>query len=195
MGSKHSISNLGYCYLYGRGMEANISLAIAYFKIASMKGDIDASYKLGDIYSSDKWGLKDNEMSVYYYRLAASYIIDDNWSEDNVFWTKKLSKYPSLCFALGRELLSGINMTRDIALSYIVLKHAFDGYTQELMNGAEWYQSSFDNVKALLQDFRYDEVRDRIDKRFANPYDEEDDDFDDEDDNDEIDEVIEDDEF
>ena len=58
------------------------------------------------------------------------------------------------------------------------------------MNGAELYQSSFDNVKALLQDFRYDEVRDRIDKRFADPYNE-DDDFDDEDDNDEIDEVIE----
>ena len=50
MGEIHSISNLGYCYLYGRDIEANTSLAIAYFTIAAQKGDIDANYKLGDIW-------------------------------------------------------------------------------------------------------------------------------------------------
>ena len=79
MGNIQAISNLGYCYLYGRDIESNLSLAIAYFKIASMNQNIDAAYKLGDIYGSEKWGLKDIEMSVYYYRMAVSFILDDDW--------------------------------------------------------------------------------------------------------------------
>ena len=90
MGDKHATSNLGYCYLYGRGIEANLSFAIAYFKIAAIREDIDACYKLGDIYSSDKWGVKDSEMSVYYYRLAASFILEDEWNKNRVLWCGEL---------------------------------------------------------------------------------------------------------
>ena len=75
MGNVNSISNLGYCYLYGRGIEANLSLALAYFIVAANKGDVDAAYKLGDVYGSDKWGIKDQEMSIYYYRMAASFSV------------------------------------------------------------------------------------------------------------------------
>lgn len=56
MGNVDSISNLGYCYLYGRDIEQNISLAMAYFKVAADRKSADAAYKLGDIYGSDKWG-------------------------------------------------------------------------------------------------------------------------------------------
>lgn len=50
MGNVQATANLGYCYLYGRDIEPNLSLAIAYFKIASVNDNIDAAYKLGDIY-------------------------------------------------------------------------------------------------------------------------------------------------
>ena len=69
MGDMNAVSNLGYCYLYGRDIEQNTSLAIAYFKTAAENGVIDAMYKLGDIYSSDKWNVKDVELSLYYYNM------------------------------------------------------------------------------------------------------------------------------
>ena len=84
MGNIHAVSNLGYCYLYGRDTEPDTQLAIAYFKTAAAGGDVDAAYKLGDIYSRDKWGLKDPEMSVYYYRMAASFIIDTPWENSYI---------------------------------------------------------------------------------------------------------------
>ena len=64
MGDMNAVSNLGYCYLYGRDIEQNTSLAIAYFRTAAENGVIDAMYKLGDIYSSDKWNVKDVELSL-----------------------------------------------------------------------------------------------------------------------------------
>ena len=84
MGNPQAISNLGYCYLYGRDIEPNLSLAIAYFKIAARHELVDAAYKLGDIYGSDKWGVKDKEMSNYYYRMAISFIIDEEWENSKV---------------------------------------------------------------------------------------------------------------
>ena len=75
MGNLDSVSNLGYCYLYGRDIPQDTALAIAYFKIASEGGNPDTAYKLGDIYSRDKWGLADKELSIYYYSLAMKYII------------------------------------------------------------------------------------------------------------------------
>lgn len=173
MGCTHSISNLGYCYLYGRGIKANLSLAIAYFKIAAKREDIDACYKLGDIYSSNKWGLKDDELAVYYYRLAASIILDD-WNKEEVLWCKRLEKYPSLSFALGRELLKGENMTRDLVLSYLFLKHAYEGYEEEIMNGSDMYKEVFNKVIDCLQDNAFDPIRDRLDKEFMEAYSEDD---------------------
>ena len=80
-------------------------LAIAYFKIASEKKNPDATYKLGDIYGNDKWGLKDKELSIYYYSLAVQYIVGLDWrSASNLLYEEELQAYPSLCFALSREL-------------------------------------------------------------------------------------------
>lgn len=64
MGDSDAISNLGYCYLYGRNIEQNTSIALAYFHIAAGKDSIDALYKLGDIYSQDTWEMKDLELSI-----------------------------------------------------------------------------------------------------------------------------------
>ena len=194
MGDAHAISNLGYCYLYGRGIDANLSFALAYFKIASMMKDIDACYKLGDIYSSDKWGVQDNEMSIYYYRMAISFILndedddDDSWSKNTILWCAKLRKYPSLCFALGRELLSGKYMTKDVTISYLLLKHAYQGYSEALMNGDKMYQECFESVKEWLNNSEYDAVREELDKSYKYAIN---DDYDDEDEETDSDDEIE----
>ena len=167
MGNVQAISNLGYCYLYGREIEADLSLAISYFKIAAKRKDVDAAYKLGDIYGSSKWGVEDKELSVYYYRMAASFLIDDSWeSAYAILYSDSLANYPSLCFALGRELSFGGYMHTDIEAAYQFLKHAEAGYLRELRNGAAMYKKAYQGVLDLLASEQFDEIRDRYDELY-----------------------------
>ena len=167
MGDSTAISNLGYCYLYGRDIEPNLSLALAYFEIAASKQNIDACYKLGDIYGSDKWGVKDKEMSIYYYRMAASFLIEEEWELPNtIAYTTSLQDYPSLCFALGRESMPEGDMNTDLDQAYQFLKHAEIGYKRELNNGASFYEKVYENVCELLHKDIFDDIRDIYDPIF-----------------------------
>jgi len=167
MGNVHSISNLGYCYLYGRSIEANLSLALAYFRIAANKGDVDAAYKLGDVYGSDKWGIKDKEMSVYYYRMAASFIIGTEWENGlTVAYCDELQKYPSLCYALGRELSLDGDMYTDIQRAYQFLKHAEKGYKIEIANGNDMYENAYQGVVKLIANEQFNDIRKQYDEIF-----------------------------
>lgn len=164
MGNVNAISNLGYCYLYGRDIEANLPLAIAYFKIAARNKNIDAAYKLGDIYSSDKWGVLDKELSIYYYKMAANFIINSNWETgENIIWFHELESYPSLCFALGRELSDGGYMPTNLDSAYQFLKKAEIGYKNEISNGNNMYEKSYNNVIKLLADKQFDDIREKYD--------------------------------
>ena len=174
MGNIHAVSTLGYCYLYGRSIRPNLSLALAYFRIAAMKRDVDAAYKLGDIFGSDKWGVKDAEMSVYYYRMAASFVLDEPWETPNVIaWNEDLERYPSLCYALGRELSPGGAMYTDLDSAYQFLKKAEIGYKRELANGSEMYRESYNGVLRLLAGPQFDDVRRKYDPLFDNDADDE----------------------
>ena len=172
MGNVQAASNLGYCYLYGRSIEQNVSMAIAYFRIAALNESVDAAYKLGDIYNSGKWGVMDKEMAVYYYRMAASFITKIEWENSKtVLYCDEFQKYPSLCYALGREMMPDGALTTDIETAYQFLKHAEIGYSRELMNGARMYEHSFEGVLELLEDSIFDAVRDKYDDEFAEEYD------------------------
>jgi len=166
MGNLQAVSNLGYCYLYGRDIERNLSFAIAYLKNAANRKNVDAAYKLGDIYGSDKWGIKDPEMSIYYYRMAVSYLTDEQESWDYLEYDDNLQQYPSLCFALGREHSRGGNLYTDIEVSYKFLMHAKLGYEKALANGDIFYEESYNAVVELMKDEQYDSVRDKIDRFF-----------------------------
>lgn len=170
MGDMNAVSNLGYCYLYGRDIEQNTSLAIAYFKIAAEHGNIDAAYKLGDIYSRDKRGMMDIDLSLYYYNIAACIATDGDFNIDAVIYSDKLCKYPSLCYALGREMSYGGRMNTDIKLAYSFLKHAQAGYKAELDNGAVMYKTAYEGVNKLLKDPQFDRIRKECDDLFADIY-------------------------
>lgn len=167
MGNVNSISNLGYCYLYGRYISQNTTLAIVYFKIAMEKGSPDAAYKLGDIYSRDKWGMKDKELSIYYYSLSAKYIIGSDWqSMETLYYADALQNFPSLCFALARELAEGGAMITDIRMSYQFLLHAKIGYESELAHGFDMYFKAYKDVIKLMEDSQYDSVREIYNEMF-----------------------------
>ncbi len=161
MGNCDAISNLGYCYLYGRNMEQNTSLALAYFRIAASHGHIDALYKLGDIYSRDTWVTKDVELSTYYYLKAANFIVDQNWSTNPevILAYTELQDYPSLCFALGRELLPNGTLFTNVEAAYLFLKHAEQGYQTFITNGQTMYEKSYKHVQELLAQSQFNDFR------------------------------------
>lgn len=172
MGNVDAVSNLGYCYLYGRSLEPDTTLAIAYFRNAANRGCVDAAYKLGDIYSRDKWVEKDPELSVYYYRLAASLLVRGKWEDYNqILWNDELPQYPSLCFALGRELMPGGHMAADIRCAYQFLLRARTGYRDALANGSDFYRESYEAVLDLLADPIFDEIRAEYDEDDDDPED------------------------
>ena len=158
MGNDIATSNLGYCYLYGRSVEADTELAITYFELASQKNNVDACYKLGDIYSSDKWGVKDSELSIYYYNKAACILLSDSW--DDLICCEELDEYPSLCFALGRELMPDGLMRTDVEAAYLFLKHAEKGYEKEIRNGDDFYVKALSLVKERINSQIFDDIRD-----------------------------------
>lgn len=170
MGNSHSINRLGNFYLFGDGTKANISVSIGYFKMAAIKENIDSCIKLGEIYSTDRWGLKDNEMSIYYYRLGASAIIGGEWNVHNVIWCSNLQKYPHLSFAIGKEFFKGKNLDKDLVLSYIFLRHAFEGYLSIFPNEEEDYHKYLDDVVELLANDEFDSIRDEIEEEFSFAY-------------------------
>lgn len=161
MGNCDAISNLGYCYLYGRNMEQNTSLALAYFGIAASHGHIDALYKLGDIYSRDTWVTKDVELSTYYYLKAANFIVDQNWgtNPEVILAYTELQDYPSLCFALGRELLPNGTLFTNVEAAYLFLKHAEQGYQTFITNGQTMYEKSYKHVQELLAQSQFNDFR------------------------------------
>lgn len=170
LGEIHAISDLGYCYLYGRDIEQNTSIAIAYFMIAGNKGDIDALYKLGDIYGNDKWGVKDIELSIYYYNKAAEILLSDN-NAPGIVHRSDLQRFPSLCFALGREFSIDGHMPCDLDLSYQFLKHAEYGYKTALNNGDTFYKDVYNNLLEFIDRDCYDNIREHYNDEFYELYD------------------------
>ncbi|HEL9634645.1 TPA: sel1 repeat family protein [Streptococcus suis] len=167
MGNTDAMSNLGYCYLYGRHTEPSASLAIAYFTLAAKKGNIDAAYKLGDIYGRTKWGSQDIELSLYYYRLAVSYLLEDPLEAlYDITWCQALENYPSLCLALGKTMILGGQLFVNLDLAYQFLVFARKGYEIELQNRGHYYQSVYEDVVELLGHSQFDRVRHKWDDVF-----------------------------
>ena len=144
-----------------------MSIAMGYFKIAAAMDNVDGAYKLGDIYGSDKWGVIDTELSLYYYRMAAALLIDGQCDPDNVIECDSLKGYPSLCFALGREMSLKGNMATNLSVSYQFLKLAEIGYKTALAAGMDYYGGCLAAVEELLNDMQYDMVRDKFDDAVA----------------------------
>lgn len=161
MGNTDSISNLGYCYLYGRSIPKDLSLAIAYFKIATELEHPEAAYKLGDIYGSDKWGVKDKEKSIYYYKLAVEFITGKDLDElESAEAYHQFIDFPSLCFALGRELREGGSLKTNVRLSLHFLQYALAGYREQTFNGFNMYYKAANEVEKLLRDPQYEGLND-----------------------------------
>lgn len=159
MGEEVAFSNLGYCYLYGRAIEPDLDLAIAYFKMAAKKGNIDAMYKLGDIFSSDKWERKDMERSDYYLNMALNELYRKYYHDQGIYYFDELDDYPSLCLACAVAHLPGGSMFMDLRFAYELLIHAKRGYETALENGSDMYQKSYEKTLELLEQPQFEKYK------------------------------------
>lgn len=160
MGNPQAISNLGYCYLYGRSIEPNVSLALAYFTIAADLGVIDALYKLGNIYSSDEFVDKDEELEKYYYEKAIDALLDSYADYED---------YPSLSLAVGKETMKDGLFDTDLDRAYFLLKCAENGFKKYIDNGDDFYEEHYAETLDLLEDKQFDdEIKDNYNQIYEN---------------------------
>lgn len=150
MGNSHAISNLGYCYLYGRGIPKDEKKALLYFNIAANKNDIDALYKIGTFYLSGNYVTKDEEIAMYFLHKAFEEALKKNGN---------LIEYPSLCLTLATEYMKDLE-NNDILLIYKLLHDAEVGYSYEIEErGASYYQKNYEKVQELLKDPIFDDFK------------------------------------
>lgn len=151
MNNSHAISNLGYCYLYGRGIPKDEKKALLYFNIAARKNDIDALYKLGTLYLSGTIVEKDNDLALYYLEKAKYNAIKEYGD---------LVNYPSLCYTLAREYMKNIEKYRYEEI-YELLEDARYGFEYEIEErGATYYKNNYMEVLKMLKNPMFDEFRD-----------------------------------
>ena len=160
MGNPQAISNLGYCYLYGRSIEPNVSLALAYFTVAADLGVIDALYKLGNIYSSDEFVDKDEELEKYYYEKAIDALLDSHSDYED---------YPSLSLAVAKETMEDGLFDTDLDRAYFLLKCAENGFKKYIDNGDDFYEDHYAETLDLLEDKQFDdEIKDNYNQIYEN---------------------------
>lgn len=151
MGCVHSISNLGYCYMYARSIPKNMDLAIAYFRLAAARDDVDALYKLGNIYRNGMDEIKaDPEMALYYYRKAISVI---ERTLDNEY------RYPSLYFSVAKELMPNGLLCCDLQTAYTYLNVAKMGYEIEEKEDLKYHKLAYAEVLKTMGNPCFDELR------------------------------------
>lgn len=151
MGDEHSISNLGYCYLYGRSIEKNPSLAIAYFKLAAKKDDIDALYKLGDIYKRGLGVEKDKSLALYYFEKALNAFHKNNYAS--------FEYYPSLFLSMAQEYMPNGNYKLDLRRACDYLHMAIEGYEFQIGQGSTFYAEALKMAQSLYADPMFDEIK------------------------------------
>lgn len=155
MGSVQSVSNLGYCYMYGRSIEKNMSLAMAYFRAAAQKNDIDALYKLGDIYEKGTDGIeKDEEAAAYYYTLAIQKVHETRYDEAD--------RYPSLYLSVAKAHMPGGIMPCNVKDAYRYLQMARYGFEVEEAEGVKYHKDAYKETLRLLEDPCFDNIREEL---------------------------------
>jgi len=145
MGHPQAVSNLGYCYLYGRGVSKDEKKAFLYFSIAASRENIDGLYKMATFYL--RWECRRKRM-----RKSQMYLL-----EKAVEYAEDLDEYPSLALTLSKEYMKRDEV--DTFHIFVLLSAAKFGYEREIEeNGAIYYQKYLDEVDEILEEPQYQEI-------------------------------------
>lgn len=151
MGNEQAMSNLGYCYQYGRSIEKNEELAYYYFKMST--GVIDSVYNLGKFYEMGIYVEKSSEKADYYYELALKKVQEEE--EDDL-------DYPSVFYANARRLIYKDHEDKAKIFEYLII--AKNGFEYCIDNGESYYEKSLEKVLELLNREEFKELYDNYKK-------------------------------
>lgn len=163
MGNGRAAGNIGYCYMYGKGVPAEVDLALSYFRIGMDSRDIDSYYKLGKIYCDGDVLEKDFELGVYYYESALAELLENYTLEDQL-------NYPDLFYALSQEKLPEGRLGENLSASYKYLLIAELGYTIAVRDGAFYLETILEEVKEKKESELYQDIREGVSKEFEEEY-------------------------
>ena len=126
LGNVTALSNLGYCYYYGRSVPVDYKLAAAYFDKAASLGDACAMYKLGDMV--EKKLLRRSTTACDYYVAAYNLASRD----------KDPESYPDVCLRLARYDKEHREYFLLEAVKYFKIRlEAGDNFTDGVLRRAE----------------------------------------------------------
>ena len=118
-------------YMYGQGTVLNIPEAISWFEKSYKFGNPDAAYQLGNIYHSDKYGFRNNNLAYQYYNFAFnSYMNEFNRNPAD----------GNLAMRIGTMYHYGLGVERDI-------KKALSWYKKAVELGNLKAQEKIDNAQ------------------------------------------------
>lgn len=148
LGHPQAACNLGYIYAYGRTGNRDDEQAFYYFNLASIDGNANASYKVGDAYY---WGnfVKRKPLIAYrYYQRAESQLAYDD-SDDDI----KSDIYYRLALCLYKGVGTSKNLFK--ALSYINQAHTYSYYdrTHDKFNWQSVANKINDLRPAIIREF------------------------------------------
>ena len=114
-------------------------------------GNIDALYKLGSIFQSDKWGYKDNERAIFYFQNAVFEVLGSKeYDVDDIKNEEFLLNYPSLCLTLGQAHMKDGILQTNLKIAYVFLEKAKEGYEEALANHMKMYEGAYHRTLELL---------------------------------------------
>lgn len=138
LGSVTAMSNLGYTYLYARGVEKDEQKAREYFELAMKRGDPNATYKIGDFYLYGQAGLEKNEdeaVKLYHRAFRLSF-----FSEEEV----DTYAFPDVCLRLARYYKD-----RNTDLAEKLIDDALNLIKQRIENGDTFSDSVLKRAEEL----------------------------------------------
>lgn len=109
MGNIIALSNLGYCYMYGRGVPKDMDMAFSCFQKAADGGDVNATYKIGDFYMWGKNAVEVDKQKAVEYYVKAYKMATDEARTDNF----DLFNFPDVCIRLADCYFYGTGKEQD----------------------------------------------------------------------------------
>ena len=144
LGNITAMSNLGYCYYYGREIPVDKTKAREYWETAAIHDDINAIYKLGDMYSRGEIDGDEDTAWLFYrraYTLARVARESDN--------------YPDVCLRLLRYGQDRLSLRDRISLADMAIVY----FQQRIDEGDKFSDKLLEEAEKYLQQAR-DEAMD-----------------------------------
>lgn len=165
MGNPLSTSNLGYCYLYGKGIKKDVAMGIHILKLAARQGIVEANYKLGSIYYYVFEDVKkDKSLGMYY--------IDKAWEIIKLRDLDAVS-FPQVCYIKGKILMGNKKKFTESEIMSIVdmFMLARLGFIDEIKNGMNYHIKYLQDIEEILNRPEFYKIAKKFDKIIENEWD------------------------